>query len=1576
MKNNILARVINVTLVVLLGLVFIVGSGGGSDSDDSVVSTVSNETNLSSNAVLLPQDDESNITNKQLLDSGNVSFDLSTSYLEDTVLVEGNVIHIPAEDDGHFPLGMSGKIESLSEDGDSTTVTLSPVKLSEIVEDSIIEPEAVDLTGDNLIAVISPNAVREAAENSSTLQQRSAGSDVYKSFLNGAVIVKKSSLQQRDTFLGDSGVITPDTIELELPPLFLKDMVDDPSRLQPLQTSVESQVVVSGSLSNLVLEQWHDISLSEGLKSIRLSVAGDLSANVEFSGGVSYTAGYYSQAWKEVEEDQFEKLGQTADISGLDGKDKIGKYPIAGLVFSVDCTATCKYGPGKTQSPLRKAKKGGVILWVYINAKGELSFETNLGVETNLKFQLGAEKKEGEKLANISYLENPDDGERVLKAPYFNGKVNLTADLGISIDADFFVFGVRPAGLGLNAIGRFSGGISTLEEMSYGLTEFGGDWSWEAGKVCTEASLGGGAILSTVLDFGYEADIDIGWYEDTIEGNPTYFGQWPTDEEARQPGWSGLKDITWYTGQIYNKCYPSLKAPVIAAEPKNKSVLISWEAEEDISYDLCYSNESISDPLKCTANGGELLSDVTPNHLVENLINEQLYHFVVTAKYKYIVVEDERVETADSNHVSATPTAGLSITIPALVFVKEGEDKKVPYQTSSSLGAGSNVTACSTEFGDELFIISGNYEFTAPNIPAGQDELKFTVTCTLTFTSSGDESFSESASDQSLVTVTKNTDIDEPEQPEEPPVVPVDTKPTVGLPLNSVIAHGSPYTVTPTVTDDNLSLLTYKWSVDWDTSNASAGSTGSLTQGALSLNAPSLEPGQSGSVAITLKVTDSAGQSASDSVVYSYNLDKYIALELPSFDFVDGTILERGTKKTLTWTVKNLSNVDLEDVALFLKETTDKLIVSDISPAQVETWKEQESKTFTVEVEVPNDVVNGEHRKEWTFTHNNGDPLSYENQSDAANLFFEFVTEDPSDLLARLLINSTHIEAGDTVYGAVEVHSGNAPYSMTVDWGDGSAVDAFEDVTENYTIESETYARQALEHKYEENGLYNVVVNVTDAAGESISPPLYDQITVSSTQITEWAVDVRDIDTSEHDEDIAFTSEPHLHEDTGITVGKYTTDWSPIVDPDSDEYFVKYRLPVPKNVLSLGKKLRIGTSILASEIAAYDREFAFRTQSGKEYTAAIIDIDHEDDGYLRKRDMTTDTVDLTRYPILVDDVKDTKYANYTLVIEPTQMAIWKEAVNEEENRELAVYGDSLESEYVSEIDITFKGNGTIQGVVLQYDQDGDGEFSSSESILLNTVDKSVDWSTFGSDIVVTTSKLNDTGITQCSNASENGLSCPTNSLSYANQDAEYGRDVTHNDDSDGHAGFSFIKLDSDGKELLASASNWSCVKDNVTGLMWEVKQDSNLVQGDEGLHDVDDRYTWYSNDSSINGGGNGSQGSGRETCRGYRLDVESTYCNTKAYVDRVNSQSLCGQSDWRLPSREELRSIIDYGHHNPSIDTQYFPNTKPYGYWSSSSHSSSPERAWVVMFGYGHVEGGSNGDKGNLGYIRLVRSDM
>jgi Protein of unknown function (DUF1566) len=83
---------------------------------------------------------------------------------------------------------------------------------------------------------------------------------------------------------------------------------------------------------------------------------------------------------------------------------------------------------------------------------------------------------------------------------------------------------------------------------------------------------------------------------------------------------------------------------------------------------------------------------------------------------------------------------------------------------------------------------------------------------------------------------------------------------------------------------------------------------------------------------------------------------------------------------------------------------------------------------------------------------------------------------------------------------------------------------------------------------------------------------------------------------------------------------------------------------------------------------------------------------------------------------------------------------------------------------------------------------------------------------------------------------------------------------------------------------------------------------------------------------------------------------------------------LGGHTDWRLPTRIELVSIVDYsvGGDNivPTINAVAFPNTPVAGFWSSTPLSGTPTFGFYVWFNFGIED---FGDGATAFRVRCVR---
>ena len=133
---------------------------------------------------------------------------------------------------------------------------------------------------------------------------------------------------------------------------------------------------------------------------------------------------------------------------------------------------------------------------------------------------------------------------------------------------------------------------------------------------------------------------------------------------------------------------------------------------------------------------------------------------------------------------------------------------------------------------------------------------------------------------------------------------------------------------------------------------------------------------------------------------------------------------------------------------------------------------------------------------------------------------------------------------------------------------------------------------------------------------------------------------------------------------------------------------------------------------------------------------------------------------------------------------------------------------------------------------------------------------------------------------------------------------------------------------------------WDCVRDNQSGLIWEVKK------SEPGLQNINNTYSWYDSDQNTNGGWAGKANAG--VCIG-------SDCDTESYIKAINAKKLCGFADWYLPSRYELNSIVDTSvlYPGPTIPKPFFPESLAGKYWTDTTFKTRRAGAWIWGFDSG-----------------------
>jgi hypothetical protein len=143
------------------------------------------------------------------------------------------------------------------------------------------------------------------------------------------------------------------------------------------------------------------------------------------------------------------------------------------------------------------------------------------------------------------------------------------------------------------------------------------------------------------------------------------------------------------------------------------------------------------------------------------------------------------------------------------------------------------------------------------------------------------------------------------------------------------------------------------------------------------------------------------------------------------------------------------------------------------------------------------------------------------------------------------------------------------------------------------------------------------------------------------------------------------------------------------------------------------------------------------------------------------------------------------------------------------------------------------------------------------------------------------------------------------------------------------------------------------ITDRLTGLQWEKKTNLDGTQDFVDPHDADNTYSW-----SVGG-------------LGYTAADGTVFMDFLATLN--SGPCFAEQCDWRLPTREELLTIVSPAYPActtaPCLDPVFGPALE-LGYWSATTLPTNQNDAWIVRFTNGIVDVGQK----SIGAVRAVRS--
>jgi len=503
---NVYLKSLRLFLVLMVGVFFLVGSGrggGGSSNNPTPIEYLHKDETASikkTKESILDFHTDSNQSIKK------ITFSKSAT---SSIIHNKKYIDIPAFIDKRFPFGYHGKIIGNEKDANGNTVyAVEDMKPEEFIKKLNIPSET--LTGEQLrvFDVILPDDVTPLSQISSGKQ--------YKTL----------RLNKDDLDLGNLKVI----------PLYYKKTLIA-NKIDSSQ-KVEVNVIIKGTISKIKITKELD-------NNFKIDFNSDIEVDIYIEGKYSFNLAYTTDFWEDVEK---KLIGHGFSVKGLDTKDKIGKYPIAGFVVYPSAAFPMK---GALPKESIKYQPIGMIIYAYLDMGGKIIVDGKVGAKVNAHANFGVNNKaNNDKLAFYSSFRGIEK-KNLLEAPYIDGKVEFTSKFGLALDVDLFISGVRIATAGATFGGNYKSKIYTKKPIAYAVkNSFSDGFAWQHGTMCSEEQSGYGVKLNAGVKAGLLKETDSSKTFSGLE----LFKSYPTKKDIDKTTSGRVGNSLWFIKDSKKEC--------------------------------------------------------------------------------------------------------------------------------------------------------------------------------------------------------------------------------------------------------------------------------------------------------------------------------------------------------------------------------------------------------------------------------------------------------------------------------------------------------------------------------------------------------------------------------------------------------------------------------------------------------------------------------------------------------------------------------------------------------------------------------------------------------------------------------------------------------------------------------------------------------------------------------------------------------------------------------------------------------------------------------------------------------------